>query len=62
MDEIEHALSVLLDDLKDTPLTSEDIRRETILFVVTHFEVDPAEVAALYDSLYPRQGERAWLG
>lgn len=54
-DDIEFALSVLMDTLRDTPLTSEDIRRETINFVCQHVEdVERAEVVALYDSLFSR--------
>lgn len=52
-DIIEEALSMLLDQLADTPLTSEDIRRETIWFVCTHCpDVTREEVEAMYDGLY----------
>lgn len=64
-DDIEHALSVLLDQLRDQPLTSDDIRRETIQFVVDNVEgVDWAEVEAVYDGLYPpiQLHQKPWLG
>lgn len=52
-DLLEEALSMLLDQLGDQPLTSADIRRETIQFVVDNVpDVDRAEVEAIYDGLY----------
>jgi len=61
-DEIEYALSVLLDEFRDTPLTSEDIRRETVDFVCEHTDFSRQTIEAVYDQLYPRQFAKAWLG
>jgi hypothetical protein len=52
-DEIEEALAMLLDQLKDQPLTMEDIRRETIWFICSNVpDVTREEVEEAYDSLY----------
>jgi (p)ppGpp synthase/HD superfamily hydrolase len=52
-DVLEEALAMLLDQLKDQPLTAEDIRRECIDFVTEHVEdVEREEVEAVYDGLY----------
>ncbi len=63
-DELDFALSLLLEQYHDIPLTSEDIRRETIDLVCTYVHgVDRAEVERTYDEVIPRQiGEKAWLG
>lgn len=55
-DDIEFALSVLMDEFRDTPLTSADIRRETINFVLKHCDVERGEVTEHYDRLFPSTG------
>lgn len=53
---IEEALAMPCDQLKDTPLTSEDLRRETIDFVVQWCpEMSRQEIAEVYDSIYARK-------
>lgn len=55
-DLIEEALAALLDQWKDTPLTTADLRRETIQFVLDNVEgVDAAEIGAMYDGLFPNE-------
>jgi quinol monooxygenase YgiN len=59
-DVLEEALAVLLDQWRDQPMTSEDIRRETVQFVVEQCpDISRGEVEALYDGLYPT-GTRRW--
>lgn len=57
---LEEALAVLLDQWRDQPMTSQDIRRETVQFCLQHCpEVNRAEVEAMYDGLYPT-GSARW--
>lgn len=59
-DVLDEALSVLLDQLKDQPLSSADIRHETIQFVLNHVDdVERAEVEAVYDGIYG-MGQRSY--
>lgn len=63
-DDIEYALSVLMDQLRDTPMTTEVIRRETIQFILDNVEdVTRAEVEDAYDLIYPQvnHGQKVWL-
>lgn len=59
-DLLEEALAALLDQWRDQPMTSEDIRRETIQFCVDQCpDLSWAEIEAVYDGLY-QAGARRW--
>lgn len=59
-DLLEEALAALCDQWRDQPMSSADLRRETIQFVLHNVPgTDRAEVEAMYDGLY-QTGERRW--